>query len=234
MEKNAWFPNSQHYDSPFKTAYLGYQTSDVVIHSMEGYIQTLIRWSRKPTPSDALKVSYHFAISFKGECHQFVPVGKYGSWHAGNLRDAIQHPHTITWKRFRGTSVNPNSYTVSIAAEGFSAGEGDKASWNQAQHTACSKILDWLQSEHGMEINDETLVGHSAISPLSRMNDRSDKFNKDYVISLVNPPILHIRPSLKTSDIASWTQAWRNGSTFKRVENDKEIHEIAIPLRRNI
>ena len=88
-----------------------------------------------------------------------------------------------------------------------------------------------------MDINAETVVGHNMISPLSRMDDPGENFNKEYLLSLVTPPpppILHIRPPLKTSDFSSWTQAWRNGSTFKRVENNKEIHEIAIPLRRNI
>lgn len=238
MAKAGWYSGAQHHNSPHKSTYSNDRFTDVVVHSIEGYVRTMLHWNSVPTPKDALKVSYHFIISFKGQVHQLVEVGKYGAWHAGNLRDAIQHPHTITWPRFRGTHVNPNSYTVAISAEGFSKSDiADKGSWNQAQHTACAKILQWLQDEYGMDINAETVVGHNMISPLSRMDDPGENFNKEYLLSLVTPPpppILHIRPPLKTSDFSSWTQAWRNGSTFKRVENNKEIHEIAIPLRRNI
>jgi len=191
----------------------------VVCHVMEGWKNTMDDWAReRPVVNQA---SYHFVIGLDGKITQYVPVDK-AAWHTGRV-DNTAHPSVaVPWKAYRGT--NPNGYTLGIAAEGFS-----DTSWNEAQHQSCVEILSWLVEEQGMDINEETLIGHQDICPMTRLHDPGPNWDKEWLVAQITEERVPIK--MTQSDVGLWVKAWINGATPIAFDKEEEIHQVRIPRR---
>ena len=191
----------------------------VVCHVMEGWKNTMDDWAReRPVVNQA---SYHFVIGLDGKITQYVPVDK-AAWHTGRV-DNTAHPSVaVPWKAYRGT--NPNGYTLGIAAEGFS-----DTSWNEAQHQSCVEILSWLVEEQGMDINEETLIGHQDICPMTRLHDPGPNWDKEWLVAQITEERVPLK--MTQSDVGLWVKAWINGATPIAFDKEEEIHQVRIPRR---
>ena len=191
----------------------------VVCHVIEGWKNAIDAWAKERPVVN--QVSYHFVIGLDGKITQYVPIDR-AAWHAGRV-DAMKHPSVgVPWEAYRGTT--PNGYTLGIAAEGFS-----DTSWNEAQHQSCVEILSWLVEERGMDINEETLIGHQDISPMTRLHDPGPNWDKEWLVAQITEDKVPLK--MTQSDVGLWLKAWVNGSTPIAFDKEEEIHEIRIPRR---
>ena len=196
----------------------------IVFHVIEGSRSTMDEWARQ-RPKAINQASYHFVIDLEGVPTQYVPISQ-RAWHAGRVPD--QGAAAALWSLYR-PGINPNDYTVGIAAEGFSA-----TTWNDAQHAAAIEILRWLESEW-MDVNDETVIGHRDLDPGSRAHDPGPNWDREWLLAHVVPPgesgDSDKPPPLGPFDSELWAQAWMRGATPVRYADGDEIHEIRIPRR---
>jgi N-acetyl-anhydromuramyl-L-alanine amidase AmpD len=199
----------------------------VIFHVIQGHRATMDEWARQRAPDAVTPASYHFVVDLDGTPTQYVPISQ-RAWHAGRVPD--QEAAAALWSLYR-PGINPNDYTVGIAAEGFSA----TTAWNDAQHKTAIKILDWLETEW-MDVNDDTVIGHRDLDPSSRAHDPGPSWDKEWLLAHVVPPEESSDPDkpppLGPFDSQSWAEAWSRGATPVRYAGDDEIHEIRI-TRRN-
>jgi len=214
-----WMPEVSKNPTAAYGGYGNITPTAVVCHVIEGWKSTMNEWaSQRPVINQA---SYHFVIGLNGQITQYVPINE-AAWHAGRV-DATSNPSVgVPWKQYRGT--NPNGYTIGIGAEGFSA-----TSWNEAQHDACASILTWLSEEYDMVFDEDSLIGHCDISPMTRGHDPGDNWDKVWLLGEVNAKT--IPNKIKRNDIPSWIQAYLNGAIPIGFDGDDEIHQFKIPRR---
>ena len=157
---------------------------------------------------------------------QFCPISQ-RAWHSGRVPDPVAA--AALWSLYR-PGINPNDYTVGIAAEGMS-----ETAWNDAQHATAIDILRWLESEW-MDVNDETVIGHRDLDPGSRAHDPGPNWDREWLLEHVasseevsspNKP-----PPLGPFDSPSWAEAWSRGATPVRYAGSDEVHEIRITRRK--
>lgn len=221
MATRNWMPDCRRVPTGAYGGYGSIEATDVVCHSIEGYRKTMDTWASEKEVVH--QVSYHFVLDIDGTITQYVPVNQ-AAWHAGRV-DADTNPSVgVPWQGYQG--VNPNSHTIGIGAEGFSA-----QNWNKAQHVSCIAILRWLTEQHDISFTADNLIGHCDISPMSRPDDPGPNWDKK---SLLGGTVEKIIPEpIKKGDFAAWTNAWLSSpSTPMRYEGGYEIHQIQIPRRK--
>jgi N-acetyl-anhydromuramyl-L-alanine amidase AmpD len=227
-----WMPGAK----KVVTAATSARTSEpegIVFHVIQGYMSTMLDWAAE-RPKAVHQSSYHFGIDKAGGLIQFCPISQ-RAWHSGRVPDPVAA--AALWSLYR-PGINPNDYTVGIAAEGMS-----ETAWNDAQHATAIDILRWLESEW-MDVNDETVIGHRDLDPVSRKHDPGENWDKAWLLAHVVPPEessdlnnelqatkSNLPPRLEPFDSPSWAEAWSRGATPVRYAGSDEVHEIRITRR---
>lgn len=211
-------------------------------HVMEGWLSTMRLWAaERPVHHE---VSYHFGLGLDGMIVQFVPITAV-AWHAGRL-DWVDSAGRLvkvgtpgarfvppTWSGYR-PSVNPNLYTIGVAAEGFSSSSNV---WNPAQMRAAIEVQRWINEQTDMVSIETTVIGHNEIAPLSRPHDPGPRWSKAAIIegSMVErvPARLSLRDPRTWPEVA-WALAGYLGrrTTPVRVDGMWDEHLFRVRSRR--
>jgi N-acetyl-anhydromuramyl-L-alanine amidase AmpD len=128
----------------------GHKVIAIVDHIMAGTLAGTDSWFQNP----ASQVSAHFGVGKDGTIHQYADINNV-AW-ANGVVNKPNWPLLIS-------GVNPNYYTVSIEHEGQS---GDQLT--EAQYQATLALHLWLIDTFGLEINQNTIIGHCSIDSVSR------------------------------------------------------------------
>lgn len=144
----------------------GYTVRAVVLHIAAGPMSALFPTFNNP----ARKASAHFGIGKNGAIEQYVSVNDTAyanglAWKDGQWYNPAGKAVQPTWQDLI-PQVNPNLYTISIEHEGYPA---DK--WTEAMYDANNRLLLWLAEQFDLTyVPRRTLIGHSEIDPLDKVN----------------------------------------------------------------
>lgn len=122
----------------------------IVNHIMSGTLVGTDSWFQNPSS----EVSAHFGVGKNGEIHQYVDVNNV-AWGNGVV-DQPSWPLLIA-------NVNPNYYTVSIEHEGQSGEQ-----FTEEQYRATLALHRWLIETFGLQVNQDTIIGHNRIDSVKR------------------------------------------------------------------
>lgn len=143
-------PNIKWVPSPNHSSEKGYKFIAIVNHIMSGSLSGTDSWFQNPISG----VSSHFGIGKNGEVHQYVDL-KCPSWANGGV-------YNPNWSLLK-EGVNPNYYTISIEYEGYS---GDQ--FTEAQYQSALSLHKWLIEYLGIEVNNDTIIGHYRIDSVNK------------------------------------------------------------------
>lgn len=160
----------------------------VVLHIAEGGYQSSIDYMRNRG------VSAHFIVSEIGRVSQMVSVHDtaFGNgltfdgvnWISPDPRNKVVHP---TWQRIQ-PGINPNLTTISIEHAGFHTTARPKV-----QLDATVSLLKWLAGwfpSLSPYKPGYTLIGHSYLDTVDRINCPGPFFNLERIATMANPPPL--------------------------------------------
>lgn len=209
-----WMPGAERHETAAQGGYGvaqgEMQATAVVMHVMEGWLSTMVRWAEeRPAFHQA---SYHLGLGLDGRIVQFVPIDN-PAWHAGRRDDGV-NPTWPLWEPSR----NPGGHTVAIAREGFA-----KDPWTPEQLEAAPKVIAWAMEQHGIEPSRETLIGHYELNPITRAHDPGH-WDKDRMLDEIARASSGLPEPL--SRIEGFMAVWRNGSTPVRVEGNRDVYEF--------
>ncbi|MHB1651568.1 MAG: N-acetylmuramoyl-L-alanine amidase [Desulfitobacteriaceae bacterium] len=148
---NMTWIGSPNYGLPRSTEGRGGNTVIAIVdHIMEGTLTGTDSWFQDP----AAQASAHFGVGKNGEIHQYVDINNV-AWANG----VVNQP---SWPLL-DPNVNPNYYTVSIEHEGQS---GDP--FTEVQYQATLALHRWLIDTFGLQVNENTIIGHCRIDSVNR------------------------------------------------------------------
>lgn len=124
----------------------------IVNHIMSGTLFGTDSWFKNPSS----EVSAHFGVGKNGEIHQYVDINNV-AWGNG----VVNQP---SWPLLIA-NVNPNYYTVSIEHEGQSGEQ-----FTEGQYQATLALHRWLIETFGLQVNEDTIIGHNRIDSVNRAN----------------------------------------------------------------
>jgi N-acetyl-anhydromuramyl-L-alanine amidase AmpD len=216
-----WMPGVRKVETA-ATSSRGLNPEAVVCHVIQGARRTMDAWAaERPVVNQA---SYHFVIDTDGTPTQYVPISQ-RAWHAGRVPDPSLVAYV--WDGFKN-GVNPNDYTVGIGAEGMSG-----TAWNDEQHASCVTILNWLEREWRITIDEDTLIGHNILDPVSRAHDPGPTFDPTWLFDHMVTPLegdnkqaSPLRPF--PDDAQAWAEAWSRGAEPVRTDGADRVYEIRV------
>lgn len=139
-----------HGSKHYKEQRNGYQPEAIVIHIAEGNLAQVLSWFANP----ASKVSSHYLVGHKGECHQFVDETD-----TAQTQGVVDRP---TWplikKTAAGAFINPNWYCLSIEHEG-KVGQV----WPQAMKVRSAMLIAEMHVRWGIPLDRKHVIGHYEI-----------------------------------------------------------------------
>jgi N-acetyl-anhydromuramyl-L-alanine amidase AmpD len=125
----------------------GHRPEALVIHVMEGTMESTLSWFRSP----ASKVSAHYGVSRAGEVVQYVR-DEDTAWHAGRV---LRPTAEMVLER---PGVNPNLWTIGIEHEG-----GAEQEPTHVQLTASSELMQDLSTRWEIPLDLRHVIPHRAI-----------------------------------------------------------------------
>ncbi len=229
---NRWMPGVERHETAAQGGYGvardQMRATAVVMHVMEGWLSTMIRWSQeRPVFHEA---SYTVGLGLDGRIVQFVPIDN-PAWHAGRRDYVDAQGRSVkrsdsgarllepTWPLWE-PSRNPGGHTVAIAREGFA-----KNPWTPEQLEAAPKVIAWAMEQHDIIPSRETLIGHYELNSITRANDPGGNWDKDRMLDEIARASSGLPDPLSRVE-AMWA-VYRNGSTPVRVEGGRDVFEFS-------
>jgi N-acetylmuramoyl-L-alanine amidase len=134
----------------FKQGRNGYKPEIIVIHIMQGTLESTDAWFANP----ASQVSSHYGVGLNGEVHQYVKEEDQ-AWTQGYHDGATFKLHK--------PNVNPNVYCVSIEHEGQ-----DLAKGTEDQLKATTELIRAIATRWNIPLDRDHIIGHYEVDPIRK------------------------------------------------------------------